>query len=58
MNSIVFYTLFYGVNLYCSKIHDSYLKPYQAIVMDIDNDFKDDFVISYKENNGKRSFIV
>lgn len=46
------------VNLYCSKIHDSYLKPYQAIVMDIDNDFKDDFVISYKENNGKRSFIV
>lgn len=47
-----------GVNLYCSKIHDSYLKPYQAIVMDVDNDFKDDFVISYKENNGKRSFIV
>lgn len=47
-----------GVNLNCSKIHDSYLKPYQAIVMDVDNDSKDDFVISYKENNGKRSFIV
>lgn len=47
-----------GVNLYCSKIHNSYLKPYQAMVMDVDNDSKDDFVISYKENNGKRSFTV
>ena len=47
-----------AVNLTSTRIHNSYLYPYKPMVMDVNNDGCDDFVIVFKNSSGKIGILV
>ena len=47
-----------GVNWNSTRYHDPVAYPYSAFVADINGDGKDDFIIHYRHDNGKRYSIV
>ena len=46
------------VNLSSSRYHYPYQFPVKFLVMDVDNDSKDDFIVVYKNSSGKIGILV
>ena len=47
-----------AVNLSSCRYHNTYDYPVKFLVMDVNNDSKDDFVVVYKNTNGKMHFLT
>lgn len=47
-----------AVNLSSSRFHNTYLYPVKELVMDVNNDGNDDFVIVYKNSSGKIGILT
>ena len=51
-------TFYEGVNFSSTRIHEPLQLPCEFFVADVNGDNKDDFVVHYRNTNGKRSILV